>query len=197
MIRKPTLILLAILALLVGLTFYLQKSPAAQVDSDSATVTPSQTPRPSVLEGWQSTSIVFIQLSSSDGSGFDLVPSDKAEDEWILGPEDGGPVSLGTIERIRSEIVSLKVVAGLEDNYTLAAFGLEEPDRVITIRSSDGKQAAIRIGSQTPTGSGYYLQVNDQAPVIVSKASLDSLFELLEKDSLLEVPDESTSTPGP
>lgn len=195
MIRKPTLILLGILALLVGLALYLQKNPAAQGESDP-TVTPSQTPAPAVLDGWQSTGIVLIQLSSSDGSGFELTPNDNVDGEWILGPEEGGPVSPGTIERIRSEIVSMRAVAGLEDNYTLAAVGLEEPDKVITIRSSDGKQAAIRIGRQTPTGSGYYVQVNEQVPVIASKAALDSLFELLEKETLLEAPDEDASMPG-
>ena len=48
----------------------------------------------------------------------------------------------------------------------------------------------ITIGNATPTGSGYYTQVDQNAPVIVQKYAIDDIFDAVQSAH-------STPTPAP
>jgi hypothetical protein len=67
------------------------------------------------------------------------------------------------------------------------------PAHVITVKNDQGKQTEIKVGKETPTGDGYYVQVDSNTPVVVNKGSIDTLVEQMSLSNLAPPP---TSTPG-
>ena len=64
--------------------------------------------------------------------------------------------------------------------------GLKDPEYTLTIRFTGGVERTVKIGVVTPTESGYYVQDADGEIVIVSKSSLDSLWDCLTNPPYLE-----------
>ncbi|RPJ39255.1 MAG: hypothetical protein EHM21_15880 [Chloroflexi bacterium] len=60
----------------------------------------------------------------------------------------------------------------------------------MTIRNAQGKQAVLRIGNATPVDSGYYVRLDEQAPVVVEKTTIDGTLDLLQSTL-------PTATPAP
>ena len=171
MVRKQTWILLFIFALLLGVTFYLQKNPLPK----SAAITPSATTAPELLQAWQSSDITWMELKESQSKTIQIIQD--AQGSWTLGPEGKEKVDTGKAEQLRTEIAAIRIVAVLPANYQLDTVGLSAPTRTIAIRDKQGKQITINIGSSDPTGSGYYVQIASQAPVAVNKYTLDGIVD--------------------
>ncbi len=186
MIRKQTWIVLGVFIVLLGFAFYLQKNPQV----GAANATPSATVQPQLLPGLTDTDVVSIERK--DQQGGTLQVSQDAQGDWLLGPENTQKVTPGPIEEARSQITSTLVLASVPENIDRTVTGLAQPATILTLKDKTGKQTELRIGNATPTGSGYYLQVNNQAPVIVDKGSVDGFLGSLTKDSLLL----TTPTPG-
>jgi hypothetical protein len=59
------------------------------------------------------------------------------------------------------------------------------PDTTITIQITGEDLKIIKIGKVTPTNSGYYVQVGNNSPVVVSKNSIDSIKGLINLGTLI------------
>ncbi len=185
MVRKQTWILLAVFAVLLGVTFYLQKNPLPKA---AGSVTPSATSAAPILQGWDPSSIVWLE--SKDSQGGTIVLSQDSQGNWTLGQDGKQKVEAGVPEEIRAQVTTMSPAASLPPSFALDPAGLKAPTRVLTLRDKQGKQAEIRIGNETPTGSGYYVQVDQQAPVVVDKTTVDGTLDLF-KSAL------PTATPSP
>lgn len=173
MIRRGTWILLLIFALLVGLAFYLQKNPLPS----EAERTPSPTAPVQVLSGVNSSNITGIALVS--GSEEPAKISINAQGEWVVGETGGQMAETGKVEQLRAEIASLQVMTSLPDRFELEPAGLVDTAKALKIQTDQGKQIEILIGNETATGSGYYIQVNSDNPVVIEKAAIDTILELI------------------
>ena len=197
MVRKQTWILLIIFALLLGVTFYLQKNPLPK----SASLTPSPTNAPELLQGWKSSDITWMELKESQGKTIQIVQDDQGN--WTLGASllgdgasrDAGKekVDTGKAEQLRTEIAAIRTVAVLPANYQLDAVGLTAPARTLAIRDKQGKHITMNIGNLDPTESGYYVQIASQAPVVVNKYTLDGIVD--QFDNALPTPTPEPVTP--
>lgn len=188
MVRKPTWILLGVFAVLLAGVFYLQKNPLPE----AASKTPSPTAAPKLLEGWAPGDIVYMEMK--DGQGKDIQMTQDADGgNWTLGPEGKQKVESGLAEEIRSQAVEFRAVTTLPAGYQLDPIGLQTPKRSLTLRSKQGKQVELRIGSATPTGEGYYVQVNNQAPVVVNQSTIDGTLDLF--NNALPTPTPAPATP--
>lgn len=172
MVRKQTWILLIIFALLLGVTFYLQKNPLPKNEA----LTPSTTSSRRLLQGWESSDITWMELKESQGNTIQIMQNDLGN--WVLGNETKDQVDIGKAEQLRTEIAEMRAIATLPENYHLDAVGLNAPSRTLTIRDAQGKQITINIGSSDPTDSGYYVQLASQAPVVIDKWALDGILDL-------------------
>jgi hypothetical protein len=184
MVRKQTWILLAVFAVLLGATFYLQKNPLPKAGS----VTPSPTTAAPLLQGWSADDIVWMELK--DGQGSAILIAQDAEGNWTLGQDGKQKVAAGVAEETRAQISAMRPVTTLPASFELDPVGLKAPARILTIRNKQGKQAEIHIGNATPTDSGYYVQVDQQAPVVLDKTTVDGTLDLF-KNAL------PTATPEP
>jgi hypothetical protein len=175
MVRKQTWILLAVFVVLLGATFYLQKNPLPKA---AGTTTPSATSAAPILQGWNANDIVWMELK--DAQGATILMAQDSEGSWALGQDGKQKVEAGLAEEITAQIASMRPVTTLATGFDLEPVGLKTPARILTIRNKQGKQTEIHIGNVTPTGSGYYVQVDQQAPVVVEKTTVDGTLDLFQ-----------------
>ncbi len=172
MVRKQTWILLAVFAVLLAGMFYLQKNPLPS----SGSTTPSPTSAAPVLQGWTSSDIVSMEFKDTH-QGTTIQISQDAQGNWTLGP-DKKKVDTGLAEELRTQIAEFRPIAALPTGLQLQAIGLETPSRILSIRNKQGKQSELRIGNADPTDSGYYVQMDNQPPVVIAKSTIDGTLDL-------------------
>jgi len=183
MIRKATWIMLAVFVLLFAVTIVLQSNPTLLRNGDEPT--PSPTSQALMVEGWQSNDIAWIELKDHQGNILRVIQG--ATGGWLLDSEDGVSANSGLVEEVRSQIAAVRTQVNLEPDFALEAVGLNEPAQTLTIRSLNGREAVIHIGQSTPTGSGYYVQVDNKAPAVVSKFSIDDILSNLQREQLVSL----------
>lgn len=180
MIRKQTWILLAIFAVLLAGVFYLQKNP---LPVNKADITPSATAQRSLLAGFQTQDIVFVSYKDSTGT---LQLSNNGGN-WTILPENK-PVDVGKAEEIRAQIADMHVMSVLPTSFSVETGGLSSPAQILTFKTSQGKQAVLKIGHATPTGDGYYVQVDNNTPEVMDKGSIDTLVGQMTLSNLAPTP---------
>jgi hypothetical protein len=184
MIRRGTLIVLAILILLIGATWYLEWSPAGQARVRG---TPTATAYPTLINLGPGR---FTQIEMKDSSGTFGIQL-NLNNTWSITDAQNTPVDQGKVQQLLSSLTGLQATATLDIN-ALSSFGLVTANQVITIDSSNGT-FVLKVGKVTPTNSGYYVQVDNHAPVVVDKNSLDSVLTSMNREALLP----ATATPLP
>ena len=177
MIRKGTWIVLLIFVLLLGVAFYLSKNPLPT----SASLTPTATEIPPLLSGWKSSDIVRIDYIGDPGP---LSLSQNPDGSWTVGPENPVPATIAQVEYVRSQLTAIRMNFVLNTTDPMEAVGLAAPTRRLILQNAQGAQVEIRIGKETPTGSGYYIQVDNQTPVVINKFSLDGVLNVLIREQL-------------
>jgi len=185
MIRRGTLIVLAIFVLLIGVTWYLEWSPAGKA---RVVGTPTATAYPSLLQ-LPSTEMMKIEFKDSNGT---IGIKRNLNDTWSFDDEQNTPVDQGKVQQVLASLSGLQSLATL-DTKTLDAFGLVTANRTLTIQTSTKGTVVLKIGNITPTTSGYYVQIDNHPPVVVDKTSLDEVLNNITLQALLP----ATATPLP
>jgi hypothetical protein len=184
MIRRGTLIVLAIFVLLIGVTWYLEWSPAGQA-RPRGTVTATAYPKLINIGTGQ-----FVKIEMKDSSGTFGIQR-NLNDTWSLTDAQNTPADQGKIQQLLAALAGLQPMATLDIN-ALASFGLVSANQTLTILSSNGT-FVLKVGKLTPTSGGYYVQVDNKAPVVVDKTSMDEILTSMNRQALLP----ATATPLP
>lgn len=174
MIRRSTLAVLVVFILAVAALLLLQNSPNSPLSPAS---TPMSTTAPSLLSGWNSQDISTLIYKQSTGGEIRLTRG--LDGNWVYANE--GPAPQGTVEQLTSEIVAIRMSVQISDGQNLKDFLLDNPTQAITLQSVDGKTTTIQIGGLTPTQSGYYVMVDQNAPAVVGKESLETVLQLFDE----------------
>ncbi len=178
MIRKSTWIILIVLVVLLGATWYLEWSPAGK---ERARGTPTATPYPTLFE-WNNVDVAAVTLNTLSGESIGF--RRNLDQSWGFVGITNLSINQGTAEQIVISLQSIKVQENLGAEFNLGIVGLENPNYIFTITFNDNRVTEIRIGNATTTGTGYYIQVNDEPPVVVSKGSIDSITSIFTRDTL-------------
>ena len=180
MIRRSTWIVVGVLLVLIGVTVYLQRNPGTL---PSGTPTPSITPVAQVLSQGSSADVSQINIQPAQGQA--LVLQKGTNGEWRFEPDTGEVVDQGKVQQLLDTLYGLIVQSAVPSDTPLDAMGLTVPQQVISLQLSNGQSLRIQIGNQTPTGSGYYLRVNDGLTSVVDQYSVSTLISGLDKQSFL------------
>ena len=185
MIRQSTWIVLIVFVLVVGAAILVEKTPYFQPKP-----TPTSTTAPSLYSG---TPVAFT-LTESNG----FTTSAKLQDNktWVALQPLNGPVDQGQMAELISQIQGIAVVATLPTPPPASASGLQTPTDTITITDSTNQQHVLKIGSKTPTSSGYYVQLDQNNPVIVDTSTIDRIIQILSGVGATPTPT-SSPTPNP
>ena len=186
MIRRSTWIAVALLIILLGVTWYFEWSPTGLARAKG---TPTATFIPQIIKENQS-DIFQVEFTSPDGN---TTLHKDPDNTWSFSDNPNQNIDQGKVQELLSDIYFLTPLTTMDSSVSLDSFGLLNPTQILAIKVSNGSPYIIKLGSLTATGSGYYIQVNSNPVVIVSKTSLESIFDLVKTDVLFE----KTATPLP
>lgn len=186
MLRKNTLILLAVFAVLLSALYLLQRNKA-QNPTVPESDTPTQPP-PVYLFDFTSDMLVGVLVEGLDGQAVEL--QKDADGTWLLLQPPTLPD--GTDQTpITSALYQIGTVRVLNDLLTppsLDVIGLDAPGTIITLTLDSGETYEIQVGTVAPTGNGYYVRVNGASPKLVDKFFFDQLIGFLTTPPLLPTP---------
>ncbi|BCY19064.1 hypothetical protein hrd7_29130 [Leptolinea sp. HRD-7] len=185
MVKKPTLILLGIMAVLIAFAVYTQKNPSI-LKGDS---TPTATKIPSPLSDWKLDETRLIKYEDPQGKSISLRMG-KDFSNWSIDQNSQTPADAGKVTQLISELQSLQPVSKLESSTDESAMGIGTQSKKITLVDGSGSTKEIVIGEKTATGSGYYVKVADVI-YIVNTYALQNITDLLTMDSMIK----KTETP--
>lgn len=195
---RTTLLLFVILVIVAAVAYYMsQQEPAAE---PTATLPPTPE-RVQFLEGIEMGAVTRLDVEDRTGD-------DSGNASFIREPEGGWfqVVPTQTVAVSQTLNTAVSGMLNLTSQRTLSAgenpllaYGLEEPERRITlaIRSEDGQilRHVFLVGNPTPAGSNYYMQKEgDPRIYIVPMFSVDNVFRLLTEPPVPTPTPEVTAT---
>lgn len=181
--KRTSWILLILLIIVLGayaLVTYLPKEETPEVQDNQIT-------NSFLIQEAEGTLVTLRIINTTDNV---LALQKNSESIWeFLFPVDGvaDQAKLSAAEtqiNAFSIVTRIGIVAALED------FGLQVPLAVIKLEYSTGVSHLITIGSSSPTGSGYYVQLDGKDVFVVSEYSLDTILDMADNP-----PFPATSTP--
>lgn len=196
MIRRSTWVVFVVFLVIAAAGIFLLRSPASPLPATAAE-TPSATPAPQVIQGWDASQVTDIQYVAANGEQQHLA---RTPDSLWTDMVKQSPATVGQVEELLSELLSMRVLTTMPADYSLDALALANPTQKISIGRPDGTSLELWIGNATPTGNGYYVRVNNNAPVVVSKYALDAVTQLFADIQATPTPlpspsPEATATP--
>jgi Domain of unknown function (DUF4340) len=184
MVRRSTWILLIIFIALAGAVYFFQRYQTQKTDN-AATATPSATPVK--VYNQSGAQVEDIKISDSSGKALELY-KDQASSKWAVANVPVEKADSFQIESVSAQLFDLQAQETLTQTPPLDSVGLITPTYTITMTTTGGSQTITSVGSQTPTGSGYYIRVNAGQVIIVDKLILDDILHLLSNPPLLATP---------
>ena len=186
MVKKSTLILLIIAAVLVGAYVWLQNQ--GSLDFSSQSDEPTATPLPRFIQ-LEASNLASLKLTRPEQE--DLIISKTADGGWQINVP-GASITEGNIAQIMTEFNAIQVKQQLNLDLDLTTLGLNNPQYIFTLTQGDGTQHNIKIGNANPLNTDYYAQLDAGAPVLVSQDSIDNIVSIIESAATPPTP-----TPAP
>jgi hypothetical protein len=184
MIKRPTWILLIILALVFG-AFFLVRNKQAGSSQD----TPTPLGNSYLITSADGT---IESIRVSDGRGQVVQFQKDPNGVWVVTLPQPGDADQGVASAAETQVEALLIVATLDTPPGLDTVGLAAPTATIDLTFSDGTQHKLEIGGLTSIGSGYYVRMDQSKVYVVSNSGIDALLNLLAAPPYVPTP-----TPAP
>jgi hypothetical protein len=191
-IKRNTWIMLAVLAVVLAVAYVSQNQP--QKASGAPTPTPGDV---SFFTDVSEKSITTLRIE--DASGKAVVLGRDAAGLWLVTQPKGGPTDVAQAETAVSQLLALQSISPLDPTSDPGIFGLGKPAYTLTLTLEGSQKYVLLIGDVTPLGNGYYVRLNQNAPDIVNKGSIDALLGLWSHPPFVATPTLASSaapTPG-
>lgn len=159
MIKKSTWIIIIVFLILVVALLLIEKYPVGPFLGD-----PTPTPQPAIIESIDFTQVMKIQISGDTGT----VELEKTGGTWFVIGKSAAEASQEKVGELIDILEKLDSKASLDPETPMDSLGLTNPNQVINLETGNGAVYSVSIGSETPTGSGYYAQLNGGTPQIIS-----------------------------
>jgi len=181
MIQKKTWILLILFFVILSLALFIEQTPS--ITSSLRTATPTVFLK--LFPGWSVEDLASLQLSDAKTQA--IVGLEKySENTWGFSPPQVAlEVDQGKVQSLISSLLSLEILNTINANSTLEQYGLLPPNLIITLQNTQGETKLMNIGSETATASGYYVQVDDGMPAVISKYGIEGILQLFSPEGLI------------
>jgi hypothetical protein len=183
MVKRPTLILLFVLALAIGAYFLIKNHPL-----ESTTATPTALGNTFLVTDADG---VLQSLRISDNQGHTVQLLRDPSKVWMLGAPTSGEADQALAGAAETQVGALRIVTTLETAPDLSIVKLDTPVYTMELTFDSGIQHKLEVGDLTPTGSGYYVRYDDGKVYVISQSGIDSLLNLLNAP-----PYPATATPA-
>jgi hypothetical protein len=172
MIRRPTWILLALFVISLGGFWFWQRSDGNET---AETGTPFPTSLPLLLNV-DANQIQDIKIE--DAAGKRLVLSSLGGSSWIITEPERDNVDMDAFSSILQQLTFFQPLGMVDPIPPPDQIGMVIPAYTITVTGQDGKDTVFEVGDQTPTQSGYYVQVEGKL-YVVGAATIDAFLDML------------------
>jgi hypothetical protein len=172
MIKRPTLILLVILALVVIAYFVINGRGL----TPSASYTPSATVTSFLITPSDGT-LQVLRISNSNNKVFQMQRDTGGT--WVVTQPTTGPADQALAGAAETQVGALRIVTTLDNSLNLSDAGLSTPADTIELTFANNLKHVVQIGNLTPTGSGYYIRFDGGNLFVVSQAGIDALLKML------------------
>jgi len=166
MVKKTTWIFIGIFLVLVVGMLLIEKYPVGPFKGK-----PTATPQPVVFESIDINLVTNIKIFSDTGS----IELEKTGDTWIMGNDRQTAVSQEKVAELLYILEKLDSKSSLDPETPMDVMGLTMPNQTIILKTEVGTEYLLTIGVATPTGNGYYAQMNNGTPQIISSYAGTSL----------------------
>lgn len=180
MIRRTTWVVLAIFVVLVGVYWLVQRQP----DDEPLTGTPTAAPQLVFITG--SDTIQAVRLEESSGRSVQIEKDNQGI--WSLTEPETGLADQQRAGTLVTQVSDLRSLAVIATPPAPEVVGLASPAYTITITTTDGGRQAAKIGSLTPTGSGYYVEPGGGPLMVIAKGTIDGLLANLDDPPIAPTP---------
>jgi hypothetical protein len=172
MVKRPTLILLLILGLIIFAYILINRQTSLIKQETTPTIQGND-----LLISAEEGSLQSIKISSNNDQYFQMQRDTSGA--WIITLPSAGIADQALAGAAETQVGALRVISKIENQNNLKDFGFIEPADTLEFSFSSGTQRVFRKGSLTPTNSGYYLLDEKENLLVVSKAGIDALLKLL------------------
>jgi hypothetical protein len=176
MVKKSTWVVIIIFAMLVVALVLVEKYPVGPLKG-----TPTPTQQPALLDSSLKAQISSIEVQSGTGS-FSL---EKAGDTWVFSNNRSVTVMQSAANEMVDVLFSLDTKSVVDPTTPMETMGLTKPSTIFTINMQDGTAQTIAIGDSTPTSSGYFAQINQDSPLVLSTYAVESLNRFINPEGLM------------
>jgi hypothetical protein len=177
MIRKSTLIFIILCILLGGLAIGFQQG---WFEKSSAISTPTSTP--TLLDTFPVENLATITVSENNSVTLEL--NRTAGHTWDVLQPSSIPVDAGKVEQLLSALYALAPISQVTADTPLESLGIFPGSRNLTLSDNSGRKMVLKPGGPTPTGNSYFMQVDNQIPVVISKFGYEELEGFLSLSAL-------------
>jgi hypothetical protein len=184
MIKRPTWILLAVLALVVGSYFILKNRPLKP--SQSTPTTQGNTYL------FTSTDGALQSLQITDAQGNKVRMQRDPNKIWVITSPTNAEADQGLATAAETQIGALRIVTAFDTSPDLSAIQLATPADIIEVVFDSGVQHKLEVGGLTPTSSGYYVRFDASKVYVISNDGIEAILNLLKSP-----PYPPTATPPP
>jgi hypothetical protein len=185
MIKRPTWILLILLALAIVAYFLVRNHNTADLSAASTPTTPVETFLVTTADG------ALQNLRVSDSQHIVEIRRNTSG-TWIIDLPTAGLADESLVGAAETQINALRIVSTLDNQLNLADAGLTPPVSTIELAFASGIKHVLEVGSMTPSNSGYYVRYDAGNVYVISAAGVDALLNLVTAPPYL-----ATATPSP
>jgi hypothetical protein len=178
MIRRSTWYLVAVFVVVLGGAVYWQQRPPASPENEATPIPAAQPLIPLTAEE-------LTRLQVQETSGGVVILEREADGMWELVQPTGMATDPAQVETKLGQLTSLRIKTSLEPAADLSIFGLDSPAYRVSLSTTAGQEYGLAIGDLTPTGDGYYVQLNGNPPQVVNKISMESFLGILDEPPIL------------
>jgi hypothetical protein len=171
MITRNTWILLGVLIVLVGAAFFIPWYQGKQPTPTPTAVGPAAQPV------FPTGDIAQFTLQSSDGKSVEV--KSTGNNQWTATDPQKLTYDPATVQSAALFFKTAMVQTELTTQPPAEAMGLNSPLDTVNIVMVDGAQKLMKIGKVTPTGDGFYVQIDNNPAFTMSKNDAQALLSLL------------------
>lgn len=188
MLQRNTVILFVFFLILLVVVIFIEQRNDSKLDAELvSTDSPTQ-----YLFDSNTEPVTRLRVDSFDGKLVELELDSEGVWNSKIPPASSDSIDQARIEPVINQLSFIRVVNDLENLLEMEVLGLDEPNYVITITREPSETNEIHIGHESPTGTGYYVKVNGDKPLLVDKPAIDRLISLLDDPPI--IPSEAIST---
>jgi len=189
MIRRSTVVYIALLLVLAGAYYYLNnREQPADIES---TVEPGTEVAQAYLFTAEEGTPTSIRIESKSGETVEVARG--TDNAWELTQPIEARADQAVAEAAATQITTMRILDNVPD-LDPEIVGLETPEAVLTVKFTNGGERTVDIGVITPTESGYYVRDAEGKVAIVSRDAIEPLLGLLDNPPYLETPTPDSAT---